>query len=287
MDKPIKDHWMSEFLQHERDNNHAFIYMMDDYDLNTRICSNEDDNAEDFLDEINQWFQKSRDSWVVQPKYGDVVQIQSLQYRNDGLFFVSFDHDNHFLNIIPAGHKSFIDEYGYVPREFDVPSFSVRYYEHVLAHNSITWVRHYKERDITENMAWGTPPIFKEDSPATKQPCVFSFFEYGSKKRRIWIVGVSEYENEDPCLHFRTTMNAFKNRKIYTAEDDIIVMEPNTHEEYLALPKYSYYHFNDPVNGWHQDVERVNTEFGEKSSDENDPYAYEVLFLWMSNLDNK
>ena len=64
---------------------------------------------------------------------GDIVQFEKVCYRND--FKLIWD-GNKLINLeFDVG----IDEYGYVPRQFNMDEFPLNYWDDCIAHNYIRW----------------------------------------------------------------------------------------------------------------------------------------------------
>tara|TARA_R110002073_G_scaffold455_16_gene3921 strand:- start:101 stop:892 length:792 start_codon:yes stop_codon:yes gene_type:complete len=260
MDQP---HPLEKYVLHERDPDHAFIYMMDDVGLNYVILKENHDNCDDYLALINHWFRDNHRQWAVPPKYGDVIQVQSHFKGNTGLFFVGMDEKFEFVIELPSYE---LNKFGHVPSHFDVPGFSVRYYEHVIKNNSIAWIggnnfnvdgdaeKHSHEDSITNNVLWGTPPIFIDDSPPTKQPMAFSWFKCAISQRRIWIIYSTDKKYYDNLVNLHETTEALKSRG--------------------ANKKPLHYHFKDPINNYHLFISHTS---GNLDSSSGDP-VYEVLF---------
>ena len=239
----MTDHPLKQFSL-KRDPKHAFVVMIPECDrwlivkegkflederglsldiFKSRHKETKEQNEEDTKANINNWLQnngyvdgcQSFETQINKIQRGDLIQLEWLQYRNDGSYLWD---GNKVINLCYE-----YDDYGTVPPEFSFPEFPFTYFEYRILHNNMVFLREDLKCQILANITFGILDITKNVQGSDKG-VAYSSFTYNNET--CIVLGYPDcvlYEdNSHPQENYKTIpLDDFKRRFINLFEKEI------------------------------------------------------------------
>jgi hypothetical protein len=152
---------------------------------------------------------------------GDLIQLEWLQYRNDGGYL--WDGEN-VINLYYD-----IDDYGSVPLSFSFPEFPFRYFENVIVHNDLVFLRDDLMAEASANVTFGKLPSSKreEREERDEREIAYSWFVYNNVKHTIEgfpdeaLYEDTNYNSKELDLDIEENFNSYKMRSIELFEEGL------------------------------------------------------------------
>lgn len=156
----------------------------------------EDENDDQYISHLQPWIDQhlGQVPWN-QMRRGDVIKMEWMEYRNDGLFFWTGHH------VISPNYD--VDEYGSVPEEFAFPEFDIHYYQDIIAHNFIVNIDPQFMRAVKQHAVFKNARDF---NVLGHQVIIYSWFKT-NQGQRIHVIGICE----DVDVSRKDFMAQFKN----------------------------------------------------------------------------
>lgn len=135
----------------------------------------EDDEDEKNSNILTAWVKFSG----LQIKDGDCLIVNRNGYRNDGKFL----WDDQKRKVIPLAFD--LDEYGCIPKDFDLRRFPAQFFSFILDHNSFVRLENDFIRQIVDHAEFSHPPVGLN---MPENPIVWSYFMFG--KTKYYVIGI-------------------------------------------------------------------------------------------------